>query len=71
MLPRMVFAEDSRGELIERYIYREILENPDDLAAAGAFDPDQRWGESKGLLGRLARAASNSNLPATNGSTTR
>ena len=71
LLPRMVFAEDSRHELIERYIYREIHENPDDLAAAGAFDPDQRWGESKGLLGRLARAASNSNLPATNTSTTR
>ena len=71
MLPRMVFAEDSRGELIERYNYRQILENPDDLASAGAFEPDQRWGESKGLLGRLARAASNSNLPATNGSTTR
>jgi Protein of unknown function (DUF1571) len=71
MLPRMVFAEDSRRELIERYNYREIHENPDDLAAAGAFEPDQRWGESKGLLGRLARAASNSNLPATNGSTTR
>jgi hypothetical protein len=71
MLPRMVFAEDSRHELIERYTYREILENPDDLAAAGAFEPDQRWGESNGLLSRLARAASNSNLPATNASTTR
>ena len=71
MLPRMVLAEDSRHELIERYNYREIHENPDDLAAAGAFEPDHRWGESKGLLGRLARAASNSNLPATNGSTTR
>jgi hypothetical protein len=71
MLPRMVLAEDSRHELIERYNYREIHENPDDLAAAGAFEPDHRWGESKGLLGRLARSASNSNLPATNGSTTR
>jgi hypothetical protein len=71
MLPRMVFAEDSRHELIERYIYRDIHENPDDLAAAGAFDPDRRWGESKGLLGRLARAASNANLPPTSTSTTR
>lgn len=71
MLPRMVFAEDMRHELIERYNYREIHENPDDLAAAGAFEPDQRWGESKGLLSRLARAASSSNLPATNDSTTR
>ena len=64
LLPRMVVAQDSRGQLIERYVYREIRENPDDLAAAGAFEPDQRWGESKGLLGRFARAAAGSNLPA-------
>ena len=63
LLPSMVIAQDSRGAMIERYIYREIQENPTDLAAAGAFEPDQRWGESKGLLGdsppaRLARTAS-------------
>ena len=56
---------------MERYIYREIQENPADLAAAGAFEPDQRWGKSKGLLGRLARAASGANLPAADASTTR
>ena len=68
---RMVVAQDSRGEMIERYVYREIRENPTDLAVAGAFEPDQRWGESKGLLGRLARAAAGANLPAPDASTTR
>ncbi len=46
----MVFAEDSRHELIERYIYREIHENPDDLAAAGAFEP-------RPALGRIQRTS--------------
>jgi hypothetical protein len=71
LLPSMVVAQDSRGAMIERYIYRAIQENPTDLAAAGAFEPDQRWGESKGLLGRLARAAAGTNLPASDSSTTR
>jgi Protein of unknown function (DUF1571) len=71
LLPSMVIAQDSHGSMIERYIYREIQENPTDLAAAGAFEPDQRWGEPKGLLGRLARAASGTNLPAPDASTTR
>jgi Protein of unknown function (DUF1571) len=71
LLPCMVYAQDSHGALIERYVYREIRENPTDLAAAGAFEPDQRWGESKGLLSRFARAATGSNLPGSDGTTTR
>jgi Protein of unknown function (DUF1571) len=71
LLPRMVLAEDSRGDLIERYIYREIRENPTELAAAGAFEPIQRWGESKGLLSRFARASPDTKLPATSESATR
>ena len=71
LLPCMVVAEDSHGQLIERYVYREIHENPTELAAAGAFEPDKRWGESKGLLGRFARAAAGTDLPGANGSTTR
>jgi len=70
-LPRMVLAQDSAGELIERYVYREIRENPTELAAAGAFEPDQRWGESKGLLSRLARANPITKLPGTSESATR
>jgi hypothetical protein len=71
MLPRLVSAEDSRGELVERYIYHEVRENPDELKTANAFVPDQRWGESKGLLSRLARAAAGPSEPTTSQSTTR
>jgi len=63
-LPCLVIGEDQRGELIERYVYRDITANPADLALAEAFDPDKRWGDSKGLLSRLARAATGSDLPA-------
>jgi len=71
MLPRLVSAEDSRGELVERYIYREVRENPADLKTASAFVPDQRWGESNGLLSRLARAAAGPSQPTVSQSTTR
>ena len=46
----MVVAKDPSGQLDEKYIYHEVIENPADLASADAFDPDRRWGESKGLL---------------------
>jgi hypothetical protein len=71
LLPRLVVAYDSRGSLIERYAYREIRENPAELASASAFEPEQRWGDSKGFLSRLARAAAGSSVPTTTGSTTR
>ena len=71
MLPRLVVAYDSRGSLVERYVYREITEDPDALASADAFEPDKRWGNSKGLFSRLARAATGSNLPTAASSTTR
>jgi hypothetical protein len=71
LLPRMVVAFDKSGDLIERYVYREIRENPVELAQATAFDPDQRWGDSKGLIYRLARAAAGSSLPSATNSTTR
>ncbi|MGP0064514.1 MAG: DUF1571 domain-containing protein [Isosphaeraceae bacterium] len=59
MLPSMVVAKDAKGELDERYIYHEVRENPNDLASADAFEPDQRWGQSKGLLSRFARGTPN------------
>jgi Protein of unknown function (DUF1571) len=71
LLPCMVVGQDSHGTLIERYVYREIRENPTELAAAGAFEPTDRWGESKGLLSRFARAATGSNMPSSADSTTR
>jgi hypothetical protein len=71
LLPSMVEAHDAAGAMIEKYVYREVRSNPTDLASTGAFDPAQRWGESKGLLGRLARAAGGTTLPASDGSATR
>ncbi len=70
-LPRMVFAQDSKGDMIERYIYGDVRENPTELTVAGAFEPDQRWGQNKGLLGRIARAAAGNDLPSSSASTTR
>jgi hypothetical protein len=71
MMPCMVVAKSESGELDERYIYHEVRENPTDLASAEAFDPDQRWGQSKGLLSRFARAASGSDSPNNRQSATR
>lgn len=57
-MPAMVSAvQTSNGELIERYIYRNLRRNPAELASTDAFDPDKRWGESKGWLSRIARGA--------------
>ena len=72
LLPRLVLAENKQGELLERYVYSEIRENPKELAAADAFSPSERWGEGKGLFQRLAaKAASSLNVPSNNAATTR
>lgn len=55
-LPAKVEAVNVRGELLERYLFRNTVINPEDLASRDAFDPDRRWGESQGLFGKLARA---------------
>ncbi|MBV8486652.1 MAG: DUF1571 domain-containing protein [Planctomycetaceae bacterium] len=61
LMPAMVTAvKTGSGELIERYTYRNLRPNPSELASADAFDPDKRWGESKGLLSRLARSSNTS-----------
>jgi hypothetical protein len=52
-----VVAHDAQGELLEKYTYRDVKENPVELASADAFDPDSRWGKSAGLFSRLAGAA--------------
>jgi len=57
LMPAMVSAvQTSSGELIERYTYRNLKPNPTELASNDAFDPDKRWGESKGWLSKIARA---------------
>jgi Protein of unknown function (DUF1571) len=71
MLPSMVVAKDPSGQLDEKYIYHEVIENPADLASADAFNPDRRWGESKGLFSRFARGGATANSPTTSQSTTR
>ena len=58
LMPAMVSAvQTSSGELIEQYTYRNLTPNPGELASNDAFDPDKRWGESKGWLSRIARSA--------------
>ncbi|MGC8638595.1 MAG: DUF1571 domain-containing protein [Isosphaeraceae bacterium] len=72
LLPVVVSAvKTSSGELIERYSYRDLKLNPTELASAEAFDPDKRWGESKGWLSRLARAAGGPAGAGSGASTTR
>jgi hypothetical protein len=55
-LPTLVEATDLKGELLERYTFRDVRPDPAELASADAFDPDRRWGPAKGLFGRLARS---------------
>jgi len=57
LMPVVVTAHQADGALLERYAYANLRANPEQLASADAFDPDKRWGESKGLLSRLAKAA--------------
>jgi hypothetical protein len=57
-LPTVVQANDKSGTLLERYVFTGLKTDLPDLAAAAAFDPDQRWGAPKSLLGRLARSTS-------------
>jgi hypothetical protein len=71
LLPRLVVAEDKQGDLLERYVYSDLRENPTELASAAAFSPTDRWGEGKGLLSRIAKAASRSNVPSSDAATTR
>ncbi len=71
MLPSMVVAKDPSGQLDEKYVYHEVIENPGDLASADAFNPDRRWGESGGLFSRFARGGAAANSPTTSQSTTR
>jgi hypothetical protein len=58
-LPAMVVGTSKSGELLERYLFRDVKPDLPELASADAFDPSKRWGSSvaSGLLGRLARSA--------------
>jgi hypothetical protein len=56
-LPMLFAVDGPNGELIERYVFRDLVPNPPDLAAAEAFDPNARWGPPRGLLGRISGGA--------------
>jgi hypothetical protein len=58
-LPALVQANAPTGELLERYVFHEVVADPAELAAADAFDPNRRWGEPKGIIARLAGGALN------------
>jgi hypothetical protein len=55
-LPVLVEGTAPNGDLLEHYQFGEPTADPDDLAAADAFDPNKRWGPPTGLLSRIARA---------------
>jgi Protein of unknown function (DUF1571) len=55
-LPASVQAVSGQGELLERFTFRDPILNLPELAKADAFDPDARWGPSKGFFSRLAGA---------------
>lgn len=54
-VPALVEVKTATGDMLEHYVFRDVQINPTELAAADAFDPDQRWGTPKGLFGRVAR----------------
>jgi len=63
LMPFVVTAHQADGSVLESYRYENIKADPTELASADAFDPDKRWGESKGLFSRLAKAAGGGSEP--------
>jgi hypothetical protein len=62
-LPALVQANARDGQLLERYVFRDPVFNPQELASADAFNPDARWGATNGLLSRFARSGSANSPP--------
>ncbi len=62
-MPARVRQTAANGDLLENYVFRDLVVDPPSLAAASAFDPDGRWGKPRGLFGRFASGA-NSATPA-------
>ena len=58
-LPALLAIDGPNGELLERYVFRDVLPDLPELALAEAFDPNARWGPPRGLLGRIARGSEN------------
>jgi Protein of unknown function (DUF1571) len=62
-LPSLILAKDANGELLERYLFRGVRPNLPELASNDAFDANARWGQPRGLFGRVARGGSNDPAP--------
>ncbi len=62
-LPSLVLATDASGELLERYLFRNVRANLAELASDGAFDANTRWGQPRGLFGRIARGDADDSTP--------
>lgn len=56
-LPALVQENAVNGDLIEKYVFRDLKTDLPSLAEAAAFDPVGRWGQPKGLFGRMAQGA--------------
>ncbi len=66
-LPAMVQGTSASGELLERYLFRDVKPDVAELASVDAFDPAKRWSGPAvpGLLGRLARSPGDAKTTAT------
>ena len=62
-LPALVLTQDNRGQLLERYLFRDVRPDLPELNTTGAFDPETRWGPPKGLFSRMARGSSPTATP--------
>lgn len=63
-LPAFFQATGPDGSLLERYTFRDLKPNLDELASHEAFDPAQRWGNGRGRFPRLARSQDTKARPA-------
>ena len=57
-LPSLVHVVDANGDLLERYAFKDVRPNLPELASVEAFDANARWGQPRGLFGRLAKGES-------------
>ena len=60
-LPAVVQETAANGDLIEKYVFRDLKPDLPALAEANAFDPIGRWGPPKGILGRFAQGGAAAN----------
>ena len=54
-LPALVRETAANGDLLEKYVFRDLVTDPPALTTASSFDPDARWGKPRSLLGRFAQ----------------